>query len=205
MKFSKKTIKHSIYRELDNVKINIVKKAQQLDVSMPELAVLADISYKSLWRFMNDTNVPNYEILDKIAKFLNITVSELLSYPESKTFDIPIIELTNIQDFINCNALIDNEYIVVNEFIDKNSFAIRLNKTNQQNIYIFKPYDKIIKGIVIFQNNSDFVLAKIFEINNDCIRFFNLSKQKQYSYQLSIDDIKIIALAVKQIVNSDLL
>ena len=204
-----KNIKPSIYNELDNAKTNILKASEEFNISLPELCKLADISYKSLWRFMNNMNIPNYEILDKIANFLNISVSELLTSFDKKikldSYNVPIVQLSDLNIFFEDNQIKEYTSVSINEFISHDSFAIKINEPEKESIYIFKPHDKLIKGILIFKWNHQILIGKIFEINDKSIHFYsleNLNKQAQIAY---IDDIKVIAMAVKIIVQNNLL
>ena len=204
-----KNIKPSIYNELDNAKTNILKASEEFNISLPELCKLADISYKSLWRFMNNMNIPNYEILDKIANFLNISVSELLTSFDKKikidSYNVPIIQLSDLNIFFEENQIKEYTSVSINEFISHDSFAIKINEAEKESIYIFKPQGKLIKGILIFKFNHQILIGKIFEINDKSIHFYsleNLNKQAQIAY---IDDIKVIAMAVKIIVQNNLL
>ena len=209
MKSPTTTIKNSTYTELDNVKKNILRKSEQLNVSIPELSKLANIPYQSLWRFMNDINIPNYDILNRIAKFLNISVAELLSPPRKDPYSVPLVELSHIQDFLNNELqVITSEFVTTDEYMNNKSFAIKIDNNNQENIYIFTPFQQLVKAIIILQNqnNGEFTLAKIFNINHEYVEFFDLINSKQQRpHKLNIGDIQVIALAVKQIIKNNLL
>ena len=207
MKIPTTQIKNSTYTELNNVKKNIIKKAKQLNISIPELAKLADIPYQSLWRFMNDINIPNYDFLNRISTFLNLSVSELLSTPQKNPYQIPLVDLAHIQDFLN-NELVTRENLTTEEYMNDKSFAIKFDHNEQENIYIFTPFQQLVKAIIILQNriNGEFTLAIILKVNHEYIEFFDLANTKQQrSHKLNIDDIQVIALAVKQIIKNNLL
>ena len=204
-----KNIKPSIYNELDNVKANVLKLAEQLNLSLPQLCEIANISYKSLWRFMNNSNIPNYDILEKLASFFNMSVSELLvsldKQPVTNYFKIPITNLSDLENFLDNRTANEYPCIHIDQFIAHNSFAIKINKNEKDEIYVFKPSNECVKGILLFKSNNQTIIGKVFQIAKQSIQFYDLTNSSKYTHTIGLDNIQVIAVAVKLIIQDNLL
>lgn len=194
--------------ELDNLRINIYKKLAQQNIKLPKLAELIGIPHASLWRITNEGFHPNMQSLYPIAKYFGVSVADLLKSPDLPQY-IPIISIEEIERYINDKLEIDHyDTVLSNEYIHEQAFGVNLTSKqygiSSVSTLIFRPAKKLNEenlGIVYYLGK--YYLVKITHVSPDqTIEGINLINEE--SLQLK-DDYQVIAIAVKQILENDLI
>ncbi len=195
------------HEELDNLRTNIYKKMAQLNVKLPKLAELIGIPHASLWRITNEGFQPNFQSLYPIAKFFGVTVADLLKSPDLPQY-VPILDLSDLNKFFIGDLDIEhNDTILSNEYIHENAFALVLQfeqyGLNVNSTFLFKPFHKLhIGNIGIIEVKNKYRVVKV----DDVIEENKFDVQDILSKQnLLLEDARPIAIAVKQIVDNNLL
>ncbi len=196
---------------LDNIAYNIYKKMFELKVTLPEIAKMIGIEYQTLRRITEQKNNynPNFKALCLIADFFNVTVSDLLGSPSVGQY-IPVLEYKDAEKYLDSKNDFDIskfQRIFCDRYIHQNSFACEINYeyfgSKLLMKYIFKPYDKIDLGNhLLLKNEDQYYLGIVELIDNNKLKLLTISDTA--SMEFNINQTKIIALAVKQILNDDL-
>jgi transcriptional regulator with XRE-family HTH domain len=196
---------------LDNIAYNIYKKMFELKVTLPEIARMIGIEYQTLRRITEQKNNynPNFKALCLIADFFNVTVSDLLGSPNVGQY-VPLLEYKDAENYLDSKNDFDIskfQRIFCDRYIHQNSFACEINceyfGSKLLLKYIFKPYDKIGLGNHLLLRNKDrHYLGIVESINDSKLNLLTIGDAK--SKEFNISQTKIIALAVKQILNDDL-
>ncbi len=196
---------------LDNVAYNIYKKMFELKITLPEIARMIGIEYQTLRRITEQKSNynPNFKALCLIADFFNVTVADLLGSPNVGQY-IPILEYKDAEKYLDSKNDFDIskfQRIFCDRYIHQNSFACEINceyfGSKLLMKYIFKPYEKIDVGNhLLLKNKNQYYLGIVELIDKNKFKLLTIGNAE--SVELNINQTKIIALAVKQILNDDL-
>ena len=194
--------------ELDNLRTNIYKKLAQLDIKLPKLAELIGIPHTTLWRITNEGATPNIQNLYPIAKFFGVSLADLFKSPDLPQY-LPILDISQIKLFLsdNIDNLEEMPTILSSEYIHEHAFAINLSYVQYGNytssIFMFKPADKLHEGnIGIIEHENNYLLVKLNRIISKLeIEVLNIVNNTIYP----VSNFKVLAIAVKQKVESDLI
>ena len=209
---ARKLAEDSCMLELNNLSNNILKKMVSLNTTLPELANMIGIEYQTLWRITNPKNnyMPTLRVLLPIANFFNVTVADLLKNPNMPQY-IPIIDINKVSTYIsseiNLTSNVDsNEKILCNEYIHEQAFALNVYSNKKIcTTYIFKPYNKINKNIytILRYKNEQNLFVYVNNISGNNISATSIFDNEVY--EMVSDSVVSLAIAVKQIMNNDLI
>lgn len=200
--------------ELENLANNIFKKMILLNISLPDLAKQIGMEYQTLWRiaYKKSSYMPNLRVLFPIANFFEVTVADLLKNPNLPQY-VPLIRIKDVYEYLNNKLSInsDDNYdkILCTEYLHEHAFALAIQSSYLERImpikYVFKPYTKIINDSYVFIRYKGIqdLFIKINHITIDQIEAINVYNNK--IIQLKQNKIEVLALAVKQIVDNDLI
>ncbi len=198
------------YEELDNLKSNIIKKMIQLNTTLPELAKEMGVEYQTLRRitYREEKYIPNLRALYPIAEYFEVTISDLLKNPNIPQY-VPLISISEVDDYLNGRNNFDNyKTIFSDDFIHKNAFAINMEIIQygrQTKItYILKPCNKLSLGnFILIKKSNQYYFLRVAQINQTEIGAILIPNEKVVKFNL--DEICIIGIAIKQILNNNLL
>jgi|GEM_PF-4453327 len=198
------------YEELDNLKNNIIKKIAQLNISLPELAKLMNIEYQTLRRitYREDGYFPNFRMLYPIADFFDVTVSDLLKNPNLPQY-IPIINLSDVNHFLTNNLETKNgKTIFCEKHVHVNAFAINIEIEQYGSFatqtFIFKPFTKfMVDALLLITYEDRYYLFKVNEETERTISGYSVTTNNQLSFKK--DQVNVLGIATKQIMNNELL
>lgn len=201
--------------ELANLANNIFKKIAQQNLTLPELAKKIGVEYQTLWRiaYQKEGYMPSLRVLFPIADFFAVTIADLLKNPNLPQY-VPLIQLHQVEKHLlegDMTSVERNQKVFCSEYIHEKAFAIELTTQHLETLmpirYVFKPYDKIINdGYMLLQIKNDLrmVFAKLsFIQQTDLVKAVNLIDSTTNTF--SVSEIYILALAVKQMVDYDLI
>lgn len=197
---------------LSNVAHNIYKKMFELKITLPDIAKMIGIEYQTLWRIteQKDGYNPNFKALTQIANFFNVTVSDLLRNPFVGQY-IPILKDYEVEPYLSHDVDFDSsksKRIFCEEKIHQDSFAVEVSHgyfgQEVPITYVFRPYDKPdLNKHLLFKFRDLLCLGLINAISKSSFKIMLISERK--IIETRIDEVKILALAVKQILNNDLI
>ena len=199
--------------EMDNLSNNILKKMAKLGVTLPELAKIMGVNYHTLLRITNqkESYSPNLRALLPIADFFHVTVADLLKNPNLPQY-VPLLNVGDVEDYLlNQTALNnqDSEKIFCNEYIHEKAFALNIQHPylggSLKTVYICKPRNKISNCSHIFfkYEKTKYFFVKVLSIESDVVNCIEIQSDTHVKFNLNSMD--ILAVAIKQIVDNDLL
>lgn len=200
--------------ELDNLSNNILKKMVLLNSTLPELAKLIGIEYQTLRRLAYKKNnyLPNLRVLFPIADFFNVTVADLLKNPNIPQY-VPVINIKDVAGYLlagdKLNITTGYEKIFCSEYVHECAFALKINVNYMERItpikYIFKPYAKIIVNTyILFEYEG--LGNQFFRVNGISDKFIEgTGVYNNEPRRFKISQIAVLALAVKQVMDNDLI
>jgi transcriptional regulator with XRE-family HTH domain len=201
------------YTELENLSNNILKKMVSLNITLPDLAKIIGMEYQTLWRIAYKKNnyMPNLRVLFPIANFFGVTVADLLKNPNIPQY-IPIINIQDVHKHLLSKlptSLGKYKKILCNEYVHESAFALEIESNYLERLipikYVFKPYSKVIENsytLFRYDNHYNF-LFNIVHISRKNISGINMHNGE--SCQLRKDAVAPLALAIKQLMDNDLI
>lgn len=194
--------------ELENLRANVQKKLVQLNIKLPQLAKLIGMPYQSLWRIVNEEfYMPNINSLYIIADYFETQLGNLFISPDLPQY-IPILEIGNIIDYLYNGDIRDKTHqILSSEYIHESAFAVLINQEHYgikfTSTMIFKPHSDLSEGIFLAMYKDKLIIINIMNMFNDFIQYIDLLTGNQSD--VPENSVKILAIAVKLLVDNDLI
>lgn len=173
-------------------RLKTIRKIKGL--TQKELAEKVGVERATIAGYETNRSNPNFEILIKISKVLNISSDYLIGKDDhqgTKSYRVPIIKNSSI------GPQQTMEYVVIEDSIDNNKyFAVRsdlnLDGIHGKKIIIFKSDLKPKNGdLIIFDEEDSGKIARYYREKNKTVLVFEDKTIK------ILDLVKIIAVAVE--------
>jgi transcriptional regulator with XRE-family HTH domain len=198
------------YEELDNLKSNIIKKLMQLNTTLPELAKLIGIEYQTLRRitYREEKYIPNLRALYPIAEYFDVTISDLLKNPNVPQY-VPLLSVSEVEGYLNESNNFDNYKTVFSDnFVHEKAFAINIETIQYgkqvRTTFILKPSNKLSVGnFILLKKTKEYYFLRVTQINNSEINAILIPSEKLIKF--TSDEVYVIAMGIKQILNNNLL
>ena len=198
------------YEELDNLKSNIIKKLIQLNTTLPELAKQIGIEYQTLRRitYREEKYIPNLRALYPIAEYFDVTISDLLKNPNVPQY-VPLISVSEVEGYLNESNNFDNyKTVFSDDFVHEKAFAINIETIQYgkqvRTTFILKPSNKLSVGnFILLKKTKEYYFLRVTQINNSEINAILIPSEKLIKF--TSDEVYVIAMGIKQILNNNLL
>ena len=143
-----------------------------------------------------------------IAEYFDVTISDLLKNPNVPQY-VPLISVSEVEGYLNESNNFDNyKTVFSDDFVHEKAFAINIETIQYgkqvRTTFILKPSNKLSVGnFILLKKTKEYYFLRVTQINNSEINAILIPSEKLIKF--TSDEVYVIAMGIKQILNNNLL